>query len=65
MVFIHFPYTSTRTFFQKKLQCYFFVTKNSQLITSFTKKHQYSIVNLFFCNEKRAATKSCSLFICY
>ncbi|PEV20720.1 hypothetical protein CN919_04765 [Bacillus thuringiensis] len=65
MVFIYFSYTSTRTFFQKKLQCYFFVTKNSQFVTYFTKKHQYSIVNLFFCNKKRAATKSYSLFICY
>ncbi|EAO53115.1 hypothetical protein RBTH_02432 [Bacillus thuringiensis serovar israelensis ATCC 35646] len=44
---------------------YFFVTKKPKFMTSFTKKHQYSIVNLFFCNKKKAATKSCSLFICY
>ncbi|PGK33697.1 hypothetical protein CN907_25180 [Bacillus anthracis] len=51
-VFIYFPHTSTRIFFQKKLQYYFFVTKKSYFITSFTKIHHSPIIYLLFCNKK-------------
>ncbi|TXS00502.1 hypothetical protein DN390_09255 [Bacillus sp. SH7-1] len=61
MVFIYFPHTSTRIFFQKKLQYYFFVTKKPDFITSFTKIHHSPIIILFFCNKKEQLIKATPL----
>ncbi|OPA04788.1 hypothetical protein BHL31_27845 [Bacillus cereus] len=60
MVFIYFSYTSTRTFFQKKLQCYFFVTKNSQFVTSFTKNINIQLLTYFFVIKREQLLMNCT-----